>query len=478
MNQATIAKPEPRGGPIVDRMVSEEFANHLSGLDADALPAASVDAAKRLLLDFVSVALRGSAEPSSRTVAAALDRMNPSGDKGTVTIGYPTRRSKEYAALVNGVSLHGLELDDIHPVAAIHPGAAVFPAALAVGESVGANGRDLLAAVIVGYEISCRLSRSLVPSEHGGHGFHSTATCGVFAAAGVASRLMGLSAGQMLNAFGIAGSQAAGLVEFLSNGAWTKRMHPGWAAHGGIIAAEFAAGGFTGPNRIFEGRSGFLRSYSDRPKVENVLDGLGGDHQILGVAIKPHAACRYSQAAIDGVLELATTHDIRPEQVEGVTVGIFGGAIPLVAEPLAVKRRPRSVVDAQFSIHFAVATALTKRSVTLSDYRPERMAAPEIHALADRVECVHDASLDPLFPRLWPATVDIRLRDGRVFSRRTEKLHGDPDDPLSWEELIGKAKELTQDMLPAGRLDEIIAAIRNLENGSAKNLASLLVLKA
>lgn len=463
-----------RGGPIVERRVTEELAAFCIGMKPDDLPPATFEAARRLLLDFTGVALRGSREPSSRIVAQTVERLSPSRNEGAQVIGHPTRKSPEYAAMINGASLHGLELDDIHPVAAIHAGAAVFPAALAVGETVNASGRDLLAAVIIGYEVSCRLSRALVPAEHGGHGFHSTATCGVFGAIAAAARLKGLSADQLVNAFGIAGSQAAGSIEFLTDGAWTKRLHPGWAAHAAIIAVELASGGFTGPRRILEGKNGFLRSYSDRPRVDAVLEGLGDDYQILGMAVKPHAACRYSQAAIDAVLELVRDNDIKPQQVEHVTVGTFKGGIPIVAEPLAVKRRPRSMVDAQFSIHFAIATALTRGSVTLGDYRPEKLAAPELHALMDRVDCTHAPELDAAFPKQWPATVEMVLKDGKRLSKRVDVLHGDPEDPLSWDELVAKASGLMAEVIPGKQGAEIVATIKGLESRSARSLTELL----
>lgn len=476
MNEPVQPTPlsEVRGGPIIERRVTEELAAFCIGLRAATIPEAAFNAAKRLLLDFCAVAMRGSLEQSSRIVAKTVEKLCSAHEDGSQVIGHQTRCSREYAALINGTSLHGLELDDIHPVAAIHPGAAIFPAALAVGEAVDSSGKDLLAAVIVGYEVSCRLSRALVPSEHGPHGFHSTSTCGVFGATAAVARLLGLSNDQLVNAFGINGSQAAGSVEFLTDGAWTKRLHPGWAAHGAIIAVELARGGFTGPRRILEGKSGFLRSYSDRPQVDRVLDGLGERFEILGVAVKPHAACRYSQAAIDAILALVAENDIKPDQVERITIGIFQGAIPIVAEPLAIKRRPRTTVDAQFSIHFAAAVAVMRRAVTLADYKPERMSAPELHALMDRIDCVHERELDPFFPKLWPATVEIALSDGRRATKRVDILHGDPEDPLSWDELIAKAEAVTAEAAPKAWCAALVAGARGLDKSSARAFAGLL----
>lgn len=463
-----------RGGPVVQRRVTEELAAFSAKLSPDEVPAPALEAAKRLALDFTGIALRGSLEPSSRAVAATLERLSPAHADGATVIGHARSTSPQYAALANGTSLHGLELDDIQPEGGIHPGGPIFAAALAVGEAVGANGRDLLAAAVAGYEVSCRLAMALPLSEHVGHGFHPTGTCGVFSAATVAARLLGLTADQTVNAYGIAGSQAAGSLEYRTEGAWTKRLHPGWAAHSGIIAAELARSGFVGPRRILEGRAGFLRSYSDNPRIEGILTGLGADYQILRTAIKPHAACRYSQGAIDAMLRLVLQHDLQPGEIEQVSVGLLKAAFPTVAEPITQKRRPRSMVEAQFSVHFAVAVAAMWRRVTVAEYRPECLTSAEVHALMDRVECVPAPELDALFPKLWPTTVEIALRDGRRLQTRVDHLKGDPENPLSWEEVAAKFDSLAAELIPADRRAEIIAAVRDLENRPVRSVTDLL----
>jgi 2-methylcitrate dehydratase PrpD len=327
---------------------------------------------------------------------------------------------------------------------------------------------------VAGYEVTCRLAKALQLSEHGGHGFHSTGTCGVFAAAAVASRLLGLTADQIVHALGIAGSQTAASLEYRTEGAWTKRLHPGWAAHSGIIAAELARSGFTGPRRILEGRAGFLRSYSDNPRVEGMLDGLGADYQILRVAIKPHAACRYSQGAIDAMLKLVLEHDVHPRVIERVKVGMFKAAFTSVVEPLERKRRPRAMMDAQFSVFFAAAASALWRRVTVAEYQAERMTSPDVHAMIDRVEPVHDPELDALYPKLWPTTVEIALRDGRRLEARVDHLKGDPENPVSWDELVAKFNGLTAPILGGAVATEVVKALRDFEGRPVRSVMQLL----
>lgn len=460
-------------GPLTERHASEEIAAFCATLSFDDIPGEAVEAAKYFALDFSGVALGGSDAASSRAICETVLRLDPGVGDSTV-VGRRHRVRPHWAALVNGAAAHALELDDTHQAGSLHPGAVVLPAALAVAEATGATGRDLVAAIVVGYEVSCRLAMALQPASHYARGFHPTATCGVFAAAAAAGRLLGLTVEQMVCALGIAGSQAAGSLEFLADGAWTKRFHPGWAAHSGIVAAELARSGFTGPRRILEGRSGFLRGYSDSPLVGELLDALGTRFEIVRTSIKPHACCRYNQAPIDGVMRLVTEHDVDPGTIERITVGLLGVAFPIVAEPADLKRRPRSTVDAQFSLPFAVALAAARRRTGAAEYRSETLTAPDIVRLMDRVECVPAPELDALFPARWPATVEIRLRDGRRLATRIDHPKGDPENPLTWDELAAKFNGLISAIVPPDQCAAILAAARELQRVPARSFARLL----
>jgi 2-methylcitrate dehydratase PrpD len=433
------------------------------------LPDAVVDRAKYFVLDYLGVALRGSLVESSAVVRAFVERFAPPGQ--ATIIGCDQGAHPAYAALANGAAAHCLEMDDTHQEGSIHLGAPVISALIAASEMQPASGGEFLAAVVLGYEVAARLAMAVGPEAHYRRGFHPTGTCGTFGATAAVARLWGLEARAIAQALGIAGSQAAGSMEFLATGAWTKRFHPGWAAHSGLIAAALARQGFTGPETIIEGRAGFVQAYSQAPRPERVTQGLGDSFEILATAVKPHACCRYMQAPIDAILELVRTHDIAADDVAQVTLGILDTAFPIICEPAAIKYAPRSVVDAQFSMPFGAAVALLCRRASLAEFSPEMVADPRVRALMPRVALVRDPELERGFPREWPAWASIELRDGRKVSAAVRYPKGDPQNPLSWDELLAKYRELGRSVLPEERLDELSRRVRALE--SAPDVAPL-----
>jgi 2-methylcitrate dehydratase PrpD len=292
-----------------------------------------------------------------------------------------------------------LELDDTHQGGSIHLGVSVFSAALAMAESIGASGKEFLTASVAGFEVAARLAMALKPADHYARGFHPTATCGTFGAAASAARLLHLNERQFLSALGIAGSQSAGSMEFLTAGAWTKRFHPGWAAFSGLHAALLAKEGFFGPTTILEGRGGFLKAYAVNPDPSKITQGLGDDFQILQTAVKPHACCRYTQAPIDAVLKVVHEYDIQPQQVEQVSIGMLETGIPVICEPADRKSRPTNVVEAQFSLPFGVAVALAKRQAGLDEFTETMLHDAEIGALMQRVAYERDPALEHNYPK-------------------------------------------------------------------------------
>jgi 2-methylcitrate dehydratase PrpD len=389
-----------------------------------------------LVLDLLGVALAGSRQPSSRP---AIDCALELGGRGSATlIGTADATRAAWAAFANGTAAHALELDDVTRESSLHPGVAVTPAAIALAEEVGASPVALLEAVIGGYEVTMRVGNALNPASAYARGFHPTGVAGVFGAAMAASRLLGLDREATTNALGIAGTLAAGSLEYLADGAWTKRLNPGWAGHAGITAAMLARAGFSGPRSVFEGRLGVLHAYSDAPQPELLLGGLGDPLQVMRVSIKPYACCRYSHGLIDCVLQLARTHEFAVEQIERIRLGVLGGGALLVAEPIEQKRRPRSVVDAQFSAPYAAAVALVFGATGADAYTPEKLADDRVLGLMQMTECYRDPSLETDYPRRWPAAAEIRLRDGRTLAARVEFATGEPENPVSRQALVAK----------------------------------------
>lgn len=457
--------------------LAETLANFCSGLSYEDLSPEVVDWAKYLCLDFAGVSLNGSTTESARTVLQAIERADRPGP--SVVIGTSKRVLPEYAAMANGTAFHSLELDDISNDASVHVGVVAFPTALAMADMARLDGKSFIAAVVAGYEVMVRLGRALKPAEHYKRGFHPTATCGAFGAAAVASRCLNLSPEAMTAALGVAGSQAAGSLEFLTDGTWTKRLHPGWASNSGIWAALLARAGFLAPSSVIEGRYGFLQAYSGDPDPDLVAENLGGEFHITRMGVKPHSCCRYSQGPIDCIIDLREQHNIGPENVGKVTIGVLSAGFNTIAAPEEEKRNPRSVVDMQFSMPFGAAVALLYGRASLAEHSLEVGQRPEVRNMMSRVHCVIDPALDELYPSRWPAWAEITTTDGRVLRSYTEYPKGDPDNALTWREMKDKFEGLTSPVISTNRQGRIIAAIEALdEMDDMRELAELLVIDA
>ncbi|MFQ5927823.1 MAG: MmgE/PrpD family protein, partial [Terriglobia bacterium] len=302
--------------------ITRRLSEFVAEISHDQLPAEVRERAKQLVADHVGIAVRARQEAESTPSLLAAVRTLGLAQGAASVVADVGRYSPPGAALINGTLAHSLDFDDTHARGSIHPSAPIVPAALAAAEMTGANGREVIAGIVAGYEVQIRLSLALVPKDHYDRGFHPTATCGVFGAAAAAARVFGLPADQVANAFGICLSQAAGSMQYLLEGAWTKRFHVGYAAMNGLIAASFAREGFKGAVEAIEGKAGFLKSYAPNPIFENATARLGEVYETMAIAVKPYPCCRYSHAAIDALVELRATNDIDPEEIESVEVGL------------------------------------------------------------------------------------------------------------------------------------------------------------
>src|SRR5437763_983973 len=398
---------------------------------------------REVLLDLIGVALAGSRQPSSPPAArVALDL----GGQGAATIiGTRQTTSAVWAALANGTAAHAVELDDVTTESSLHPGVAVIPAALAVAEDIQAPPARMLEAIVAGYEVTMRVGNALIPASAYARGFHPTGVAGIFGAATAASHLLQLSVDQRCLALGIAGTMASGSLEYLADGAWTKRLNPGWAGHAGITAARLAQAGFNGPRSAFEGRLGVLHAYSDAALPGRLLDDLGEPPQVMRVSIKPYACCRYNHGLIDCMLALRSSFALN--DVERIRLGVLSGGALLVADPIEQKRAPVGVVDAQFSAPYAAAVAFARGRARLADYTEASIADPIIRSLMRRAECYRDPALDAGYPAVWPAAVEVETTDGRVLTERTDYFLGEPENPVAREGLVAKFVDLTGERL-------------------------------
>jgi 2-methylcitrate dehydratase PrpD len=298
---------------------------------------------------------------------------------------------------------------------------------------------------------------ALDPAAHYRRGFHPTGTCGAFGAAAAAGAVLGLDVNAITTALGVAGSQASGSMEFLADGSWTKRLHPGWSAAAGMHAAALAGAGFRAPATIIEGRFGFLHGYSDGADGGAVVGGEG--YELCRTSIKPHACCRYMQGPIDAVLALRVEHAIAPAEVERVEVGMLAAGFAIVCEPAERKRHPTSVVDAQFSLPFGVALALVRGVTWPEEFSLARIADPAVAQLMERVVAVRDPELDRAFPQAWPAWVRITRRGGATVAKRVEHPRGDPENFPAPAELDAKFRRLAARALSPDAIERLAAAL-------------------
>ncbi len=440
--------------------ITQELAGYCSRIKFNNLSDEIIDCVKYRFLDFISVACRGSIEDPSQTVYRFISEM----EKGQgVIVGTRQKAPYLYSALANGTASHSIEMDDVDNESSLHPGVVVFPAALATGEMAGASGKRFILAVVLGYEVMVRLGTALGPENSYKRGFHPTGTCGTFGSSVASSKILGLQEEEILNAIGISGSQAAGSMEYLAQGAWTKPFHAGWAAHSGMVAALLSRKGFKGPSSILEGRDGFLHAYSAGADPSKVLEGIGSGFQILQTSVKIHACCRYMHSPIDAVLKIVKENNLRPEQVKQVKVGILRAGAPLIADPIESKYKPQSIVDAQFSMPFGAAAALLYGKAGLKEFQLSTIRSRPVREMMRKAECMLDPELDRTFPKQWRATAEILTEDEKRYTTTVEYPKGDPENPLSWEEMIERFHELAGRILKEDQRLKIVEAVKKLD---------------
>ncbi len=434
---------------------TQELVEFLHAITPEKLPAEVLDRARYFLLDYLSVAIRGSREESAKCVQRIIQRIGATGC--ATVIGTPIRTLPYLAALANGTASHGIEMDDTHSGGSIHLGTTMYSVALALAESSQEVTSDQLrAAVVAGYEAAARIAMAAQPQEQYALGFHPTQTCGVFGAAVTAAKLLDLTIPQMQAAVGIAGSMAAGSMEFLADGSWTKRIHPGLAAQNGMQAAMLAAEGFTGPLHILEGRDGFLHGYSRHPVLSRLTRGLGDSYEILHTAVKPHACCRYMQGPIDAILEIARDHALIAADVLKIEIGVLEAGWGIVCEPRGKKYAPASVVDAQFSMPFGAAVAILHGAAGLDQFTIDQVHSPQVQKMMEKVILVRDSRLEETYPKEWPARVSIQSRNGTTYEKFVRYPKGDPENPLSWDEMSAKFRALAGSVIAPDRCDQIL----------------------
>ena len=434
--------------------ITTDLARFGAAVAVPGLPREVVSCARLLVLDLIGsiVRARRDAESTQPMLGAARALGLGAGHAGV--FGDPCRWIPAGAAFLNGAFAHSLDFDDTHAAASLHPGAVIIPAALAAGEMAGASGAEVLAGIVAGYEVTCRIALALPARAHYARGFHPTATCGTFGAATAAGRVLGLNAAGIESALGISLSQTSGSLQFLANGAWTKRFQVGWAAMSGLVAATLAAEGFCGPTAALEGAHGFLHAYAPDPVPENAVQGLGKTFELMRTAVKPYPSCRYGHAGIDAALALRAAHQLRAGEIESITYGLSQAGLKLIGEPVAKKADPQNLVDAQFSAPFVIACALATGAMTWDLY--QLLSDPAIRALLAKVRCVHDAEVEALGPMAGRITIAGR---GRIFAQVVAVPAGEPENFPAIGDLRAKFDGLVIPVLGPERANRLADAV-------------------
>jgi 2-methylcitrate dehydratase PrpD len=463
--------PKPRG-----HTPEQALAGAAAELAWEQLPPEVIEAVRRLFLDWLGSALGGSSSTQVARLANAAARGGLAVDgrrdddtaAGTATaLAQFVQAPPLVAALLNGAASHVLEMDDLHNESIYHPGTCIFPAALAVAEAEGAGPREFLTASVAGYEVSLRVGQAL-GSAHYRH-FHTTGTAGTFGAAVAAGHLIGLDADGMLSALGNAGTQAAGLWQFLSDGTMSKQLHPAKAAFNGVLSAYLSSEGFTGTSEILLGEKGLLRATADLPadavsgremlrerQRRHLLEGLeesSGDSdshrrfvafKTPDVSIKFHASCRHTHPSVDALLLIMGEHELRADHICAIRAHVNSAAFDLLKDVV-----PSSPWAAKFSLPFCLAQAALTGRLQVDSFTEPALVDPEVVELMQRVTLELDRSLDAGYPRRWAAVVEVETAAGTKLSSRVDVPKGDPENPLSDEELETKFRTLA-----ASRLDE------------------------
>jgi len=451
-----------------------EFLRRASYAD---LPGGVISLGKKSILDGLGLALSGSVAKSGELVRRHLESLKLGPGPATI-IGSAMKVAPRFAAFANGVGIHADDYDDTQLAVAAdrvyglltHPTAPALPSALAVGEALEKDGREVMLAYHLGVEVECKIAEAINP-RHYQTGFHATATCGTFASAAAASKLMGLDDDATARALSIAGSQSAGLRE--NFGTMTKPFHAGRSSESGVVAADFAALGWTAADTILEAPRGFFSAAGGGYDESAIVGRLGSPWTFAspGVSIKPHPSGSLTHPGMTEMLRLIRDNDIRPEQVVRVRIGTNQNMPNAL-----IHHRPRNELQAKFSMEFCMAILLLERRAGLNEFTDEVVLRPEVQTMIEKVDFVVDERAEAAGYHKMTTYIDIELADGRLISGMADFGKGSPDQPMSYDEVAEKFRECAEyARWEKSRAEDVVAMVRDLENlGAISRLTAAL----
>jgi 2-methylcitrate dehydratase PrpD len=441
-----------------------EFVKHFVNIKYEDIPRDAVEAVKKEVLDSLATALGGSSKEGIRELVAMVKEWG--GNKQSTVIAYGFKCPAPNAAQVNGTMIHALDYDDGHQAALVHIGCVAVSTAFAVAERMGkVSGKELITAIALGGDFLARLGMASRPGASAlSSGWHPTTLFGYLSSAAIAGRIMGLDEEKMINALGLAYHQCGGAGSGVADGALAKRMGPGLAAKAGITSALMAERGITGERDPLEGRTGLFKTYMGGDYDPRILTAdLGKKFEGINIGNKPYPCCGLAHACIDAALALKSRHDIDVNQVKEIMV--YGGqSIYGLAQPPEIKKTPRTVIDAQFSVPWVVATVLVKGKVTVDDFTDEAIKKPEILKVAQKI----NTRLEPAMNRhgVGPGGVKIKMPDGSEYTEEVEHCLGSVERPMTLEDVKKKFRECAPcsiKPLADAKVEKVIDMVGRLE---------------
>jgi len=444
---------------------ARRLARFVVGLTLDAVPAPVVGKAADLVLDALGNALAAAKDDFGVAVLDVARSLG--GPAESSLLGARGKVAAANAVLANATLAHGLDFDDTREDAIVHTGCVAVTTALAVGEAAGATGREVLEAAIAAVEVMCRVGLAVPGALHARH-FHPTAIAASFAAAAAAGKLRRLTEDQLVRAFGICGSQASGIIEYLADGSWTKRLHPGWNAHAGIIATQLARAGFTGPETVLEGGHGLYQAFAgghDATKLDGLVGSFGSVWEIGELTLKPYPCGSIAQPYMDCAARLRARPGVHAGQIAAIRCRTSAGPVPRLWEPLAAKQAPPNGYAAKFSLPYLIASILVRGRAGLREFTDEAAHEPDVLRVATLVTYELDPTID--YPRQFVGDVEVTLVDGRTIRERQDRPRGGPDAPLTRAELEAKFRGNAALVLPDAQVERVIRNVGGLAAGGS-----------
>lgn len=448
--------------------ITQQFGEFIAKTNYEDLPQAVVEQAKERIMDTLGAAIAGSCNwEYAQQLKTAVSCLGKGGC--TVIGGSEAVYSPAHAAMIDATLAHSVELDDGHKNAGCHAGAVIVPTALVLGRALGRSGKEVIAAVAIGYEVTYRIASHVNPKQIS-KGFHPSSNCGAYGAMAVAGKLLGLNGEQLANGLGQAGMLASGTMEATRSGQRSKCVQVGSAAYNGITAAYLAGTGMEGCLSALEGKDGLFHTQSENVDVQDVCRGLGQVYTIADTYNKMYPSCRHAQPGIEAVLDLAAEHGIAPEDVEKIWIGTHQVAYDLTG----MIKAPQNSGEAKFSLAYGSAVALREHSFGVSHLTADSYTDPSNLELAQKVTCAVDPQVQAKFPKQRGARVRITLKNGVEYEKELYDLKGSPNNPVGWKELEAKFLANAKAAMPEERARDLLVMLARFE--TLENVERVMVL--